>query len=243
MAGRWRAITWKHFQSLHPRLDEVQQEACAHLAERIVDILALCGVCGTRVAILNDVIVGFSSPLHDVVKLAFYLEKTITERVISRDLVVVVIQADATFDAAGMVDEWSSPKTVVRASAGSVLCTTQLGLTRAQNLSGGTSGRASDSKPALLLKPKVVLTTVISEILEEQARARGPETRSARRDGTVAFHTTLDNAPEPHPSQRTFTKMPNEVWDLMAGRLTLEFHRFMPASTCSTVVSRPRTWF
>ncbi|KAI0656116.1 hypothetical protein C8Q70DRAFT_880260, partial [Cubamyces menziesii] len=130
VAGRWRAITWKHFQSLHPRLDEVQQEACAHLAERIVDILALCGVCGTRVAILNDVIVGFSSPLHDVVKLAFYLEKTITERVISRDLVVVVIQADATFDAAGMVDEWSSPKTVVRASAGSVLCTTQLGMTR-----------------------------------------------------------------------------------------------------------------
>ena len=46
------------------------------LAERIVDILALCGVCGTRVDILNDVIVGFSNPLHDIVKLAFYLEKT-----------------------------------------------------------------------------------------------------------------------------------------------------------------------
>ena len=143
------------------------------LAEHITDILVGCGVFESPEQLLDEIKRSFSEALHEIVRLALEFQRITGEHVVSRDLVAVVVPVGVAFDSGHMVDEWADPRKSSRdLEARSVLCTTQLGVIREESRSKEDSELEISS--TVLLKPKVVLTSMLEELWNEHAGAGTP---------------------------------------------------------------------
>ncbi|KAI8977710.1 hypothetical protein BD414DRAFT_495390 [Trametes punicea] len=168
VGGRWRALSRRYTKAVIG-LDETQQIASQILAEHVVTVLLACGVAGAERDILHVVNRRFSRAFSDIAGFALEFQRLTGECVVSRDLIVVTAEAGIAFDASRMIDEWGNPKDMRSSTAaGTVLCTTQLGLVREQGSIGRAGVAAERVQCSILLKPTVVLTTMLEEMWTEQ---------------------------------------------------------------------------
>ncbi|TBU42058.1 hypothetical protein BD309DRAFT_217318 [Dichomitus squalens] len=170
VAGRWRALTRVHVKTLSAGDVQLQQEGEKVLVTLIRDVLLACGVPQTP---LDDVNTRFGSAIDDVVRLALEFQKMSGEMIISRDLTVTIAPIDAVFDPALMDDEWGRPAKGKRHQilTDPILCTTRLGLTR-QERRDGSDGDGAVFYETTLIKPTVVLTSMLDELYNEHVQAR-----------------------------------------------------------------------
>ncbi|KAI0704714.1 hypothetical protein C8Q76DRAFT_820428 [Earliella scabrosa] len=167
VSGRWRALTRLHVKELAPDAHKRQTLAADTLAEHIAHILVVCGVPVPHQPLLAAVMGDFADALHEVVRLSLEFQHVTGERIVSRDLCAVYARSGELFDATCMTDEWADPKARVRvAEKVTVLCTTQLGLLREESRAPGVKEGPLES--TVLLKPQVVLKSMLDELWREQ---------------------------------------------------------------------------
>lgn len=166
VAGRWRALGRKHIRAALSTDVERCDLAYGILVEHVANVLLACGVplSGHR-PMQAAVLQRFGSAFRDIVQLALEFQRIAGEEVVSRDLAVVLAQVGEAFDPKRMIDEWEDPKkpSSTATPAGSVLCSTQLGLVVERVAEGG-----APLVDVVLLRPKVVLNTTLEELWKEQ---------------------------------------------------------------------------
>lgn len=144
------------------------------LSEHVADILLACGVrVQQRQELLDEVACSFSEALHEISRLAFQFQRIAGECIVSSDLCPVVVENGTDFDPNRMTNEWADPRRSRRSvETTPVLCTTQLGLVR-ETVRSKTGVEGGDEQwqatVTILLKPRVVLTTMLDELRNEQA--------------------------------------------------------------------------
>lgn len=120
------------------------------LAEALANILVAAGYKPGPVAALDRIMARFSDPIGTLIKLAQDLNKMVGEGVTSCDLEVLYISPDISFQAANMDHALGAVSVDENEN---VVCTTDLGLVRAERLSGAIA----QWNESVLLKPKVIL--------------------------------------------------------------------------------------
>ncbi|KAI0738325.1 hypothetical protein C8Q80DRAFT_1113917 [Daedaleopsis nitida] len=162
--AQWRAHARKYSkQRLYNGRDLA--EGFAHqLAERIADLLAVAGGAVTA----DEVHAGYLQHLETIVRTALDLQRVIGEEVVSCDYEVLVVRIDEVYDAEQMEDiyngEIASPGPV--GIVPRVLSTADLGLRRSRRVDVDEGGDAGEDGvvTTMLLRPKVVLDTIVYEL-------------------------------------------------------------------------------
>lgn len=137
-----------------------------HIASSIVDVLLVAGLQASEADIHNIIMQTFEEKMLVVVRLALALNWVTGREVTSADLEPTIILWDTVFDPATMEDVHAQPGP---AKAGEthkdhVLCTTDLGLQRIVKLAKEKDGSGGAIQSSVLLKPKVVLHSVIESL-------------------------------------------------------------------------------
>ncbi|KAI0704723.1 hypothetical protein C8Q76DRAFT_779067 [Earliella scabrosa] len=177
VAGKWRSLSRTHVKAFVASEEGRQAVAEGMLAEHVTDILLACGVHEMPQRLLDEVKGKCSEALHEIVRLALEFQRITGECIVSRDLFVVLAKDGVTFDPDRMTDEWATPRQASRVvDERPVLCTTQLGVVREDSRGNVGGQHGPEVSATILLKPKVVLTSMLNELWNEQARASTPRT-------------------------------------------------------------------
>ena len=136
------------------------------------DILLASGIGTPRQDLRVEVERSYADALCEIVRQSLEFQCITGERIISRDLFVDTAEPGALFDPSRMVDEWADSKGVDhhRVNPRPVLCTTQLGLVREERKATGSGDGEEGIVTVILLKPKVVLTSLLEELWNEQVQ-------------------------------------------------------------------------
>jgi len=162
-SSRWRALTHRHIQELHPRLEEF---AVNDLIETIFrwssDIFIISGVSNPQKASCSfeGLRARFGTQVRRIANAVFKLAKITREEIMSTNFDVVAVEHGQSFDRKEMTDAFADYGT----SVGAVLCTTDLGLSCSTRKSKGGVGQKEQEgnvERRLLLRPKVVLESVV----------------------------------------------------------------------------------
>ncbi|KAF8805131.1 hypothetical protein BYT27DRAFT_7192773 [Phlegmacium glaucopus] len=155
VSGRWRQLTRTHFQRM---------VAAPNFANDMVEILAnifiAAGFKESLTALQVQIATCFGERIHIVMQCAQQLNKTIGEGVTSCDLDTLYLEPDIPFDSHTMDDSLNASDPLI--SEEKVLCTTDLGLGRAEKISGTTG----EWQEVTLLKPKVILLSRLFGFIE-----------------------------------------------------------------------------
>lgn len=147
-----------------------QHATIQDLLDCTTDILLASGIGTPRHDLRNEVKLSYADTLREVVRQALEFQRITGERIISRDLIVTVAP-EGPFDPSCMVDAWLEPKSASDPiDSHPVLCTTLLGLVREERKAGEGEGDKEGIAAVVLLKPKVVLTSLLDELRNEQVR-------------------------------------------------------------------------
>ncbi|KAI1793702.1 hypothetical protein LXA43DRAFT_1092493 [Ganoderma leucocontextum] len=171
IAGRWRALSRTYVKTFFADDATRQRIATDGLLDHITDILLASGICMPQQDLRMEMEGSYADALREVVHLSLEFQRITGERIISRDLLVVTANPGAPFDPSRMVDEWAEPKSARRhIEPHPVLCTTQLGLVREERKAAEEAGGEEGISAVVLLKPKVVLKSLLDELWNEQVR-------------------------------------------------------------------------
>ncbi len=146
---------------------ERQQTASDTLLRHITDILLVSGIAVAPQDLRTEVERSHADGLREVVRQSLEFQRITGEGIISRDLLIVATNLGEPFDPSRMVDEWADPKGFDHHP---VLCTTQLGLVREERKATGSGDGEEGIVTVILLKPKVVLTSLLEELWNEQVQ-------------------------------------------------------------------------
>ncbi|KAI0708758.1 hypothetical protein C8T65DRAFT_576255 [Cerioporus squamosus] len=167
--AQWRAHAQKYSKQRLYNGRDLATGFAHQLAERIADLLTVAGSSTSA----DDIYAAYASHLETIVRTALELQRTIGEDVVSCDYEVLVVRIDEVYDPAQMEDIYNGeivaagpPGIVPR-----VLSTADLGLRRSEKVDAregvdsGLEDAAEDGVvTTMLLKPKVVLDTVVYEL-------------------------------------------------------------------------------
>ena len=131
------------------------------MAHGFASIALTAGVKDSFDAIFERIMANFGERIGVVMKTAQRLNKGVGEGVTSCDLEAFYIAPNVLYSADTMADALG-PTTTVNTGE-TILCTTDLGLVRAEKVSGSIG----DWHESVLLKPKVVLQSGLSGIIGE----------------------------------------------------------------------------
>ncbi|KAI8977708.1 hypothetical protein BD414DRAFT_516978 [Trametes punicea] len=159
VAGQWRSHAQKYSKQRLYNGRDLAIGFSLQLAERIADLLTVAGAFTT-----SEVIhVAYAPHLETIVRTALDLQRIIGEEVISCDYEILTAHFDEVFDPEQMDDIYggevvmSGPPGIVPR----VLSTADLGLRRVEKAIGSADGEMAVT---MLLKPKVVLDTIVYEL-------------------------------------------------------------------------------
>ncbi|KAI9060750.1 hypothetical protein FKP32DRAFT_1577355 [Trametes sanguinea] len=159
VAGQWRSHAQKYSKQRLYNGRDLATGFAHQLAERIADLLTVAGAFTTTELVYAT----YAQHLETIVRTSLELQRIIGEEVISCDYEVLMVHFDEVFDSEQMDDIYGGevamagpPGMVPR-----VLSTADLGLRRVEKLAGSTEG---DTAVTMLLKPKVVLDTIVYEL-------------------------------------------------------------------------------
>ncbi|PPR01386.1 hypothetical protein CVT24_006224 [Panaeolus cyanescens] len=159
VSGRWRQLTRTHLQ----RMFVPTPDLSVGMVEMFTNVFLTAGLKGDAISIQQRLINHFMDRIQLVCRLAQQLNKHIGEGVTSCDLEVLFIADGAPFHSHTMEDSVGSDGIINDQEH--VVCTTDLGLVRAEKI----SGTVGDWHEAVLLKPKVVLQSGLAGLIGEQA--------------------------------------------------------------------------
>ncbi|KAH9940119.1 uncharacterized protein BXZ73DRAFT_43235 [Epithele typhae] len=159
VAGRWRAIYRSHLRNIHPPEGDLQSFVEGLLVNLLAALLHVCGVPDAAEDLCGELHRTSGKALHDIVQLALEFRRIVGEAVVSRNFLATIVPSGECFDEVEMEDEWADPKKTKRREVEdpAVLCTTGLGLVREVT-------EADGRHVALLVKPKVVLSSVLGSL-------------------------------------------------------------------------------
>jgi len=141
-------------------LDE-ELDLVSDVADALSNVFVSAGHKDSRPAIQDRIVNGFSEQITTVLKKAQRLNKHIGEGVTSCDLEALYIAPDVAFNPITMEDAVGTPSSHKPTNGlESIICTTDLGLVRAEKISG-TRGEWNES---ILLRPKVILYSGIASV-------------------------------------------------------------------------------
>lgn len=125
------------------------------MADTFSSVLITAGLKARLQSVHDRILSGFSGQISRVMKLAQDLNKHIGEGVTSCDLEALYIAPDVEYDPFSMEDAVATDAVKKTENGGreTILCTTDLGLVRAEKV----SGTLGDWHEQVLLRPKVVL--------------------------------------------------------------------------------------
>lgn len=103
----------------------------------------------------------YAERIDILVKSALQLNRAIGQAITSCELKVVCLPPDTLFDPATMGDSFGRDLSKGKAAAEAVLCTTDLGLLRAEKVQGIW-------QETILMKPKAVLQSGLEEMASEE---------------------------------------------------------------------------
>ncbi|EIW52498.1 uncharacterized protein TRAVEDRAFT_135514 [Trametes versicolor FP-101664 SS1] len=159
VAGRWRSHAQKYSKQRLYNGRDLAAGFSQQLAERIADLLTVAGAATTT----EVVHAAYARHLETIVRTALDLQRLIGEEVVACDYEVLIVHFDTVFDAVQMDDIYGGevamagpPGMVPR-----VLSTADLGLRRVHKAAGVVEG---EGEATMLLKPKVVLDTIVYEL-------------------------------------------------------------------------------
>ncbi|KAH9940115.1 uncharacterized protein BXZ73DRAFT_75725 [Epithele typhae] len=160
VAGRWRSLFRTHVRQLREREGGESGKAVAGFVEALVTVLRVCGVADDTNVLYLELQRAHADALQTVVSLVFEFRRAAGEAIVSHDFSVVSVGAQETYDEARMEDEWEGPKKRRQKgeveAARPVCCTTGLGLLR--------EGNGSEGGRVLLVKPKVILSSIVDKL-------------------------------------------------------------------------------
>ncbi|PCH36692.1 hypothetical protein WOLCODRAFT_82780 [Wolfiporia cocos MD-104 SS10] len=169
VSGRWRALTVTSLRALTlnettiPRLHD-------HLAIFITSITLLAGLTAAPVQAHQQIISRYGGELITLVDIMLQLQRAIGEEIISSQINLVVYLSGETFNPEHMEDynAGGRPCTPRESDARApvvVLGTMSLGVTRIEKKAmGGNAAGQGTWVSVTLLKPKVVLNTILDEL-------------------------------------------------------------------------------
>ena len=131
------------------------------MAEVLANVFIAAGFNESLAALQLQIVTIFGERIHLVMQCAQQLNKTIGEGVTSCDLEPLYIESEIPFNGQMMDDSLSTPDPSTPIDE-KVLCTTDMGLGRAEKISG-TSGEWHE---VTLLKPKVILPSRLLELMD-----------------------------------------------------------------------------
>ncbi|KAI0824345.1 hypothetical protein BC628DRAFT_1410970 [Trametes gibbosa] len=159
VAGQWRSQAQKYSKQRLYAGRDLASGFSQQLAERIADLLTVAGASST----MEDIHAAHEQHLQTIVRTALDLQRVIGEEVVACDYEVLIVHFDTVYDEEEMDDIYGSevatagpPGMVPR-----VLSTADLGLRKAVKVADSTEG---DVETTMLLKPKVVLDTIVYEL-------------------------------------------------------------------------------
>ena len=163
--GQWRAHARKYSKQKLYNGRDLGADFARQLAERIADLLTLArGAAASP----EEVYAAHAPHVDAIARTALALQRVVGEDVVACDYEVLVVRIDDVFDPALMEDIYHGeisatgpPGTVPR-----VLSTADLGLRRTEAVhSGGEDSIGEDGTvTTMLLRPKVVLDTIVYEL-------------------------------------------------------------------------------
>lgn len=156
VSGRWRQLTRAYLQ----RIFAHNVELVPDLVHAVCNILVTAGSKDSLQELHERVNDRFGDAISRVVKMSQVLNKQIGEGVTSSDLEALYIGFGAPFNPITMDDALRSGGNE-RYTSESILCTTDLGLVRAEKVAGSVG----EWKETILLKPKVIMFSGISEVV------------------------------------------------------------------------------
>ena len=158
VSGRWRQLTRTHFQRM-----VAAPNFANDVAEVLANVFIAAGFKESLTALQLQIVTIFGERIHLVMQCAQQLNKTIGEGVTSCDLEPLYVDSEIPFNGHTMDDSLTTSTTDPSIpSDEKVLCTTDMGLGRAEKISG-TSGEWIE---ATLLKPKVILPSRLLELMD-----------------------------------------------------------------------------
>ena len=148
ITGRWRVLTRSYVQKLFDEAPDMTD----FLFDAFVNILVAAGVDLPDTDLRHAILEKFGERVTLIAQKSKELNKVMGEKVTSCELIPLYAVPDAPFDPGAMDDAVSDVKR--EESKGElVLCTTDLGLLRAERI----KEKEGEWVKSLLLKPKVVL--------------------------------------------------------------------------------------
>ena len=131
------------------------------MAEVLASIFIAAGYNESLEALQLQIVTCFGERIHLVMQCAQQLNKTIGEGITSCDLEPLYMEPEISFDGHTMDDSLNTSDQLTPSDE-KVLCTTDMGLRRAEKISG-TSGEWHE---VTLLKPKVILPSRLLELID-----------------------------------------------------------------------------
>ncbi len=132
------------------------------LAERIADLLVVSGARSSA----DEIYAVYAEHLHNIVRTALNVQRMIGEEVVACDYEVLVVRIDEVYDTEQMEDIYNG-EIAYPGPAGvtpRVLSTVDLGLSRSEKLDGAEGADEDGVLTTMLLRPKVVLDTIVYEL-------------------------------------------------------------------------------
>ncbi|THU90491.1 hypothetical protein K435DRAFT_675997 [Dendrothele bispora CBS 962.96] len=152
VSGRWRILTRKYVRELFPERPDLP----SHFFAAFVNILVVAGMKQSQDAIQETLKSHFSKKIDVLVENAVCLNSVVGDDFTSCELLPVYCSPEIQFDASSMDNTFGD----VSSPDEPILCTTDLGLVRAERV----QGKVGEWSNLLLLKPKVILQSGLSEI-------------------------------------------------------------------------------
>lgn len=150
-------MTRKHLQ----RMLAHDPDLSSDMLGAVANIFTTAGLKDSPEMVYERIVGRFAGRVSVVMKLAVDLNKHIGEGITSCDLEALYIAPDIKFNPATMDDAIGASSSSPEAAQEMILCTTDLGLVRAEKIAGARG----DWKESVLLKPKVVLYSGIASII------------------------------------------------------------------------------
>lgn len=165
VSAQWRMLARKHLRIMEETEPSVEPKVALKFANGIVNVLHMAGV---RKVSHDKSLEYFSSHVQDIVRSALEMRKAIGEDKVASNFALLVHLDREIYNAEKMDDAYSDKDRHLSQLAGrtpSVLCTTQIGLERAEMRRDGEGGRWHRIR---LLKPEVFLDTTLKELYQEE---------------------------------------------------------------------------
>jgi hypothetical protein len=162
-SSRWRALTHKFIHSLNPGIQDLAfNELVDTIFRWSLDVFIVAGgVHAENGTSLKDSLrLRFSTQVQRIAKAVCKLAQVTREEIMSTDFEVLAIDHGGTFDGKRMADVFGD----YGPSRGTVLCTSELGLSATTRRSSGDVDSVEKEgiiERRLLLQPKVVLESVV----------------------------------------------------------------------------------